>query len=128
MTDEKQKKIEAMRLLVFIYQEWPKEISDDSIAWWVENLRGVSFPDAWRAAKLLVREKSYGEPKFQDFWRCLVACTQRCSGLGAYNPHCASEPHYYSPYQLEGRRADEQEPLALPEVAKRLLLDTGKVQ
>jgi hypothetical protein len=64
---EIEKRQEIKRLLIFIYQEWPKQITESLISYWLEGLRGFATkPEAWIAARYLTRSKTYGEPKLRD--------------------------------------------------------------
>jgi hypothetical protein len=69
--NEKEARIETMKLLAFIYQEWNKEITEDLISFWRENLRGCNKQLVWKAAREMVRVKTFGEPKFQDFYQTM---------------------------------------------------------
>jgi hypothetical protein len=89
MTREEQARAEIRKLLLFVYFEWSKAITAELETFWLENLRGVKPALCWKAARLLVREKSFGEPKFQDFWACLKRVAPRCRP--AYNPHRPAE-------------------------------------
>ncbi len=80
------KRDEATKILAFIYFEWGKPVTDDVIAYWLGNLRGMSKDFAWKVARALVRRKTYGEPKFQDFWTLAQEMSGRRQILQPYNP------------------------------------------
>lgn len=70
---EGEKRIEVKRLLLFIYQEWNKPITEDLVSYWLNSLRGFTgVREAWVAAKFLVRSKTYGEPKLRDLCEVIM--------------------------------------------------------
>lgn len=93
-----------MKLLSFLYFEWAKPITDDMVLYWLTNLRGFSLAFAWRVARQLVRTKTFGEPRFQDFYQLAVAMSRRCPIRPAYNPHVAqSGPPVYALADIPGQ-------------------------
>ena len=65
--DETEKRRVISKILLLIYYEWGKEISEDLVNYWLENLRGRHVPSCELAATLLIQIKTYGEPKLADF-------------------------------------------------------------
>lgn len=69
---EQEKRTEVKRLLLFIYQEWSKPITEELVSMWLEALRArISLREAQITARFLITRKTYGEPKLQDFFECL---------------------------------------------------------
>ena len=89
MTPE-QKEAEVKRLLAYIYFEWGKVVTPELVNYWRIMLKGINRKLAWKAAKLLVERKPFGEPKFGDFAECLreVQPVER----KRYNPWRSPEP------------------------------------
>jgi len=85
---EEEKRDEVEKILCFIYFEWDKEITDELVSYWRENLRGKQISTAWIAAKLLVKKRTYGEPKLQDFVECYHAVANYSPAIAhtTYNP------------------------------------------
>lgn len=75
--NQHEKRVEITKLLTFIYHEWGKAVTREDIEFWMVQLQGVSRGLAWKAAKELVRRKTYGSPKFQDFWSVLTEIAPR---------------------------------------------------
>lgn len=90
MTKE-EKRNECKKLLAFIYAEWGKVIDDQLVTFWLINLRGVNKTHAWKAAQKLVKAKTFGEPKLQDFQACLdevlAEWRETLPKKMIYNPH-----------------------------------------
>lgn len=78
---------EVKKLLAYVYAEWGKAIDDALVAFWLRQLKGVDRKLAWKAAEELAKRKTYGEPKFQDFWAVLneIAPTKKIQS--AYHPY-----------------------------------------
>lgn len=93
MKSEKEIRAEILELLTLIYFEWSKEITDDLVSFWRENLRGLDVGISKLAAKELIAKKTFGEPKFQDFAACYceiaAAYPQKRK---VYNPWVSKEP------------------------------------
>lgn len=80
------KRDEVTKILAFIYFEWGKPVTDEMVAYWLMNLKGMSKNFAWKVAHELVRRKTYGEPKFQDFWQLAQELSDKKQIMQPYNP------------------------------------------
>ena len=60
-----------MKFLVYLFQEYDKEITEDLVAFWLEQLEDVSPKEAFAVARRLHKMETYGEPRVQNFFRCL---------------------------------------------------------
>lgn len=80
---QQQKKLEIAKLLTYIWHEWGKQVTEKDIEFWLSQLHGISRALCWKAAHELVKRKTFGIPKYQDFFQvlCEVAPRQR----GTYN-------------------------------------------
>lgn len=67
LRNEEEKRSIIKKILVVVYYEWGKEIDEDLVTFWLHALRGMHVPSCEQAAKLLVKTKTYGEPKIADF-------------------------------------------------------------
>lgn len=74
---------EMMKILSYIYaQSRSVEVTPLLAQMWVEQVSGFSLRQCWSAAKELFRTKSFGEPKFSDFWEIL----KKQNSQANYNP------------------------------------------
>lgn len=77
---------EMLRILNYIYsQSKTVEVTPGLAKIWIDQLHGFSLAQCQQAAKALLREKTYGEPRFSDFWECLKKVAYRPA---RYNPWC----------------------------------------
>lgn len=86
--NEQQKRDEAFKILSVIYFEWGKEITEEIISYWATGMRGMSKAFAWKVASELIRRKTFGEPKFQDFWHLALELSRREKIRRLHNPRC----------------------------------------
>lgn len=86
MTPE-EKRTEIAKLLAFIYYEWGEKVTDRMVSYWARALAGMERKFAWRVAEELVRSKSYGKPRLQDFWTVALRLSRRKVLQSTYNPH-----------------------------------------
>lgn len=85
--NEQQKRREVEKLLAFVYAEWGKAITDELVSLWLLQLKGVDRKLAWKAAEELGKRKTYGEPKFQDFWAVLNEIAPTKKVQSHYHPY-----------------------------------------
>ena len=90
------------------------------MSYWLNMLKGVDKKEAIAAAKYMNTRKTFGEPKFQDFWQALTDL--RNSMPRPYNPWQTQQPE---PLGKVLRRMEAQgQPLeSLPLIANQKLLE-----
>jgi len=88
--NQQEKINEIKKLLLYIYIEWPKVIDDNLIKFWLSHMCGISKGEAWEAAHFIARQKSFGEPKLNDFLKAVRDIREHKRKKNyTYNPHYA---------------------------------------
>jgi hypothetical protein len=59
------------KFLVYLFQEYDKDISEDLVGFWLEQLSDISPEEAFIVARQLHKTSTFGEPRVQNFFRCL---------------------------------------------------------
>lgn len=106
---EQKKRDEITKILALIYYEWGKSIDQELITYWCGNLRGMSKDFVWKVARELIRRKTYGEPKFQDFWNLAKELSGRKLIGPHYNPWALPESRQYLLTDLPGYVVEDAE-------------------
>lgn len=103
---------EITRVLTYIYAQWRVEVTPILAKAWIDQLHGFSLRQTWAAAKLLMTKKTFGEPKFSDFYECLK--------------EVASVPRTYNPWAVQESKLVKYEPTK--EMSNKLELSDEKLQ
>lgn len=95
MKTEQQKKAAVIKILALVYFETGQEITGELAAFWRSNLRGLNMDLCLRLAEGFGRVKTYGEPRFQDFFLAYKALEAEYIRMRRpYNPWVApSDDH-----------------------------------
>jgi hypothetical protein len=88
--NDTEKRLEITKILTYIYHEWGKAVTKQDIDFWLSQLQGVSRQVAWSAAHELVKRKTFGIPKFQDYWATMLEVAPRKT---TYNGRLESTEH-----------------------------------
>ena len=99
---ETEKRDKVRKLLGAIYYEWSKPITPNLIAYWRKQLSGMNIEFAFAVAKELTRRKTYGEPKFQDFWNLAREMSRREKIEEPYSPWTLPGPARFKLLDMPG--------------------------
>ncbi len=89
--NEKEKQAELIKLLTYIFVESGKEITPELLAFWRRNIKGLNRKLCWKAADLLAKTKTYGEPRFGDFFTAYKKIEKAYAPKKPYNPWIVPE-------------------------------------
>ena len=73
-------KTELLKVMTYIFTDHDHQISENKRDVWFDQFRDVQYPDAMKAARVLMSRKVYGLPRVADFADALRDC-ERAAGV-----------------------------------------------
>ena len=101
------KRDEITKILTMIYFEWGKPVTEELVSYWVQNVHGMHKEFVWAVARELIKNKTFGEPKFQDFWQLALKMSSRVTIPVPYNPKVNPGPAVYYLADIPGTPRDD---------------------